>query len=405
MSLINRNVPLHSTEFQWWNPTRIVFGNGKVNDLPSDLDLDYRFEGKHKAIVITDAGVKQAGVLDYLLDAFKGSGHEAVAVVDNVLPESDKQQVYEIAKIASDAKPDYWIALGGGSVIDVTKMAAVIESEGGEVDDYAGFYMVQKETKPIICIPTTSGTGSEVTWGAVIMDREKHQKIICGDYKFIPRVAVLDPECTRTLPPHIVAGTALDAMTHCIGRLVSDQRQDVSGAISLRAIEMIADNIEAAYHDNANDLEARSKLLIAANMGGIAFQTALPGADHGIGHTAGALHHIHHGVAVAIANLYVMEYNMKAVPHIYASVARALGVKDDGASDEVMGRRAIESLRELYAKVGVKTTYKDYGFPTDEAMIDRLIEQSMEDGTMVFNPVSVSRTPEFERLVKNCVGV
>jgi alcohol dehydrogenase class IV len=396
---------LHSTEFQWWNPTRIVFGNGKVNDLPSDLDLDWMFTGKNKAIIVTDAGVKQAGVLDYLLDALKGSAHEVVAIVDNVLPESDKQQVYEIAKIASDVKPDYWIALGGGSVIDVTKMAAVIESEGGQVEDYEGFYMVQKETKPIICIPTTAGTGSEVTWGAVIMDRENHKKIICGDYKFIPRVAVLDPECTRTLPAHVVAGTALDALTHCIGSFVSDQRQDVSGAISLRAIEMIADNLEAAYHDNANDLEARSKLLIAANMGGIAFQTALPGADHGIGHTAGALHHIHHGVAVAIANLYVMEYNMKAVPHLYASVARALGVKDDGASDEVMGRRAIEALKELYTKVGVKHTFKDYGFPTDEAMINQLIEQSMEDGTMVFNPVSISRTPEFERLVKNCVGV
>ncbi len=405
MGLINRNVPVHSAEFQWWNPTRIVFGNGKVNDLPSDLDLDWKFEGKDRVMVITDAGVKSAGILDYLLNALKGSSREVVAVFDSVLPESDKEQVYEIAKLASEAKIDFWIALGGGSVIDVTKMAAVIESEGGQVEDYEGFYMVQKETKPIICIPTTCGTGSEVTWGAVIMDRPKKKKIICGDYKFIPRVAVLDPECTRTLPAHIVAGTALDAMTHCIGSFVSDQRQDISGAISLRAIEMVADNIEAAYHDNSNELEARSKLLIAANMGGIAFQTALPGADHGIGHTAGALHHIHHGVAVAIANLYVMEYNMQAVPHHYASVARALGVKDDGASDEVMGRRAIEALRELYAKVGVKTTYKEYGFPTDDATIDQLTEQSMEDGTMVFNPVSVSRTPEFERLIKNCVGV
>lgn len=405
MSLINRNVPLHSTEFQWWNPTRIVFGNGKVKDLADDLDLDWKFDGMSKVFIVTDQGVKNAGVLDYLLDSLKGSSREVVGIFDQVAPESDKQQVYEIAALAKEAKADFWITLGGGSVIDVTKMAAVIESEGGEVEDYEGFYMVQNETKPIVCIPTTAGTGSEVTWGAVIMDREAHRKIICGDYKFIPRVAALDPECTRTLPASVVAGTALDALTHCIGSFVSDQRQDMSGALSLRAIEMIADNIEAAYHDNANNLEARSKLLIAANMGGIAFQTALPGADHGIGHTAGALHHIHHGVAVAIANLYVMEYNMKAVPHHYASVARALGVKDDGASDEEMGMRAIEALKALYTKVGVKHTFKDYGFPTDEAMIDQLIEQSMEDGTMVFNPVSISRTPEFERLVKNCVGV
>lgn len=405
MGLINRNVPLHSAEFQWWNPTRIVFGNGKVKDLPDDLDLDWTFDGKRTAMVVTDLGVKNAGVLDYLLDSLKGTSREVVAVFDKTLPESDRDQAYEIAQMARDAEPDFWIALGGGSVIDATKIAAVLESNGGDVEDYEGFYMVGKETKPIVCIPTTSGTGSEVTWGAVVMDRNTKRKIICGDYKFIPKVAVLDPECTRTLPPHIVAGTALDAMTHAIGSLVSDQRQDLSGAISLRVVEMVADNLEEAYHNNATNLDVRSKLLIAANMAGISFQTALPGADHGIGHTAGALHHIHHGVAVAIANLYVMEYNMKAVPHLYASVARALGVKDDGSSDEVMGMRAIEKLRELYTKVGVKLTYKEYGFPTDDAMIDQLIEQSMEDGTMVFNPVSISRTPEFERLVKSCVGV
>lgn len=405
MSLINRNVPLYSTEFQWWNPTRIVFGNGKVRDLSDDLDLDWTFEGKRKAMIVTDQGVKNAGVLDYVLESLQGSSREVVAVFDSTLPESDRDQVYQIAQIARDAQPDFWIALGGGSVIDATKIAAVLESEGGEVEDYEGFYMVQKETKPIICIPTTAGTGSEVTWGAVIMDKHTQRKIICGDYKFIPKVAVLDPECTRTLPPHVVVGTALDAMTHAIGSLVSDQRQDLSGAISLRVVEMVADNLEEAYHNNATNLDVRSKMLIAANMAGISFQTALPGADHGIGHTAGALHKIHHGIAVAIANLYVMEYNMKEVPNIYASVARALGVKDDGASDEVMGMRAIEKLKELYTKVGVKLTYKDYGFPTDDETVDRLIEQSMEDGTMVFNPTPISRTPEFERLVKNCIGV
>lgn len=405
MGLINRNAPLHSAEFQWWNPTRIVFGNGKVEDLSDDLDLDWTFDGKRTAMVVTDQGVKDAGVLDYLLDALKGSAREVVAVFDKTWPESDRDQAYEIARLARDARPDFWIALGGGSVMDSTKIAAVLESNGGEVEDYEGFYMVGQETKPIICIPTTAGTGSEVTWGAVIMDKRTQRKIICGDYKFIPRVAVLDPECTRTLPPHLVVGTALDALTHAIGSLASDQRQDLSGAISLRVIEMVADNLEEAYHNNATNLDVRSKLLIAANMAGIAFQTALPGADHGIGHTAGALHKIHHGIAVAIANLYVMEYNMPAIPHIYASVARALGVRDDGASDQVMGMRAIERLKELYGQVGVRLSYKEYGFPVEADVVDQLIERSMEDGTMVFNPVPISRTPEFERLVKNCVGV
>jgi len=140
-------------------------------------------------------------------------------------------------------------------------------------------------------------------------------------------------------------------------------------------------------------------------MAGIALQTVLPGADHGIGHTAGALHELQHGLAVGIANLYVMEFNMKAVPHVYASVARALGVKDDGLSDEALGMKGIERLKELYTRVGVKLTYKDYGFPTGEETIKKLIEESMDDPCMAFNPVGITRTPEFEQLVKNCIGV
>ena len=405
MSLINRNIPLKNMDFQWWNPTRIIFGNGKVRDLADDLDLDWTFDGINKVLVVTDQGVKDAGLLDYLLESLKGSSREVVGVFDNVLEEADREQVYEIAKLAEECQPDMWIALGGGSVMDACKAATVIEANGGDLEDYEGLYLIDEVSKPIICIPTTAGTGSEVTWGAVIMDRKKKHKIVIGDYKFIPKVAVLDPEMTKTLPAHLVAATGLDVLTHCIGGIVSEDRQDLSASIALRAIERVADNLEEAYHNNATNLDARSKMLIAACMGGIAFQTALPGADHGIGHTAGANYHIHHGIAVGIANLYVMEYNMKEVPHIYASVARALGVKDDGLSDEALGMKAIEKLRELYTRVGIKFTYKDYGYPTDDESIETLIEQSMDDPCMPFNPVGISRTPEFEKLIKNCIGV
>ena len=405
MGLINKNVPLATLDFQWWNPTRIIFGDGKVKDLPDDLDLDWNFDDLEKVFVITDQGVKDAGLLDYLLDSFKGSSREVVSVYDKVLPDADSEQVYEMAKIAEDIKPDFWLALGGGSVMDACKAAAMLETNGGELEDYAGLYLVDEESKPIVCVPTTAGTGSEVTWGAVIKDAANKQKIIIGDYKFIPKVAVLDPELTKTLPAHLVAATALDALTHAIGAIVSVDRQDLSSGLALRIIEMVADNLEEAYNNNSINFDVRAKMLIAANMAGIAFQTALPGADHGIGHTVGALHGLHHGLAVAIANLYVMEYNMKEVAHIYASVARALGVKDNGFSDEEMGMKAIEKLKELYTSVDVKLTFKDYGCPTDEKFIDKLIEQSMDDATMAFNPVGISRTPEFEKLVKNCVGV
>jgi alcohol dehydrogenase class IV len=405
MSLIHKNVPLACMDFQWWNPTRIIFGEGKVRDLSGDLDLDWHFDGLDRALVVTDLGVKKAGLLDYLLDSLKGGGKEIAAVFDNVVEEADKKQVYEIASLMKEAGADFWIALGGGSVMDACKAAAVIESNGGKLEDYEGMYLVNDLPKPIICIPTTAGTGSEVTWGAVIMDREQKKKLVLGDYKFAPKIAVLDPELTRTLPAHLVAATGLDALTHAIGGLVSVDRQDLSSAIALRTVEMIADNIEEAYHNNSTNLDVRSKMLIAATMAGISFQTALPGADHGIGHTAGALYPIHHGIAVGIANLYVMAHNIKAVPHIYASVARALGVSDTGLSDEALGMKGIEKLTDLYRRIDVKLTYKDYGYPADPAAVEELTEKSLDDPCMAFNPVPVGRSAAYDRLIRNCIGV
>ena len=182
MGLIHKNVPLATMDFQWWNPTRIIFGNGKVRDLADDLDLDWRFEGKDRVLVVTDPGVKKAGLLDYLLDALKGSSREVVGVFDQVLEVADSEQVREMAGLASEVSPDCWIALGGGSVMDACKAAAVLETNGGELTDYEGMYLVEQECKPIVCIPTTAGTGSEVTWGAVVMDRKEKRKMVIGDF-------------------------------------------------------------------------------------------------------------------------------------------------------------------------------------------------------------------------------
>ena len=230
MSLIHKNVALATMDFQWWNPTRIIFGEGKVRDLADDLDLDWNFDDKEKIFIVTDQGVKNAGLLDYLTDSLKGTSRQVVGIFDSVLEEADRDQVYEITRLAREAAPDIWIALGGGSVMDACKAAAVLESNEGDLEDFEGLYLVEEECKPIICIPTTAGTGSEVTWGAVIMDRAAKRKLVIGDYKFIPKVAVLDPELTKSLPPHLVVSTALDALTHSIGALVSVDRQDLSSS-------------------------------------------------------------------------------------------------------------------------------------------------------------------------------
>lgn len=405
MKGISRTFP--SRDFKWWNPTKILLGNGKVRELADELSLDVNFHGKTKCWVVTEAEVKNAGLLDYLLESLNVRSLNVVGVSDDPIGEAAWSRISEIVRLARKQKPDFWIALGGGSVMASCKAAAVLESNGGELNDYFGENLVEKETKPIICIPTTAGTGSEVSSQTLIMDgRTKKKRMwMMSDYRFIPKIAILDSELTRTLPAHLVAATGLHALFNAISALTSKYSQELSTPISLKAIEILVNNLVEAFQNNASNQDVRSKMLLAATMGGIVSQSIPPGVEQSIGNTAACLYGLHYGLAISIARLHVMEYNMKALAPIYATLARAIGVKDEGLSDESLGLKAIEKLRELYTKVDVKLTYKEYGTPIDHDSIENFIMQSLDEDQGRSNPTKIGRTPKFEKLVRNCIGV
>jgi len=394
-------------DFRLWTPTKILVGKGKVRDLGQELSLDRDFSGKSRCMVVTDLGVKQAGLLDYLLESLKASHQKVVAVSDSSLAEAGSERIDEMVRLAKEADPDFWIALGGGSAMACCKVAAVLESNGGNLEHYTGRNPIRKESKPVICIPTTAGTGSEASWRAFIIDgkkRERRVKII-SDHCLIPNLAILDSELTRTLPAHLVAITGLYSLCNALTALTSKQRQEMSTAMSLGAIEIIVNNLPEAFRNNSTNPEVREKMLTAAIMAGVALQAIPLGVEHVIGNAATSLSEMRHGLAVSIASLHVLENSMKALAPIHAKLARALGIRDDESSDMAMGKKAMERLKEFYTELGVGLTYKEYGYSVDDNSVEQLIARSLDADHTAPVPSEINRTPQFENLVRSCIGL
>jgi alcohol dehydrogenase class IV len=262
--------------------------------------------------------------------------------------------------------------------------------------------MVPGPCTPIVAIPTTCGTGSEVSAGAVVKDHDAKAKIILGSQYIFPRLAVLDPEMLASLPDHLVAYTGMDAMTHAIEAFVSTDHEPFSEALALRAVEMLYDNLPAATRDRT-DLDALSKVQLAAAMAGIAFTNAVLGATHAISHSIGAVYGLHHGLSNAVALPYVMEYNLETCPSRFAALARAMGVDLASRDDSEVARLAVERLRALNQELGIPESYSVLGVDGDEAAVAEIAEMAMNDPCIAFNP-RPSEYGDVEGLVRRCMA-
>jgi alcohol dehydrogenase class IV len=393
MGFITKNEILERTDFGFHMPTQVKFGLGKVAVLANELQLEDDLASRNNVLVVTDKGVAGAGLIDKVKAGFADSSFEIKAIFDEVPSDSDLVVVARAAKIVQEQDINLIIAVGGGSVMDTAKFASLVGTHGGEVRDYEGGFMVPGPCVPIIAIPTTVGTGSEVSVAAVVKDHEAKTKLTIVSPYLYPRMALLDPEMVATLPGKLVAYTGMDALTHAIEAYVSTDHQPLSDALALHAAEMIFDNIEAAVKE-PGVTDARAKMQLAALMAGIAFSNAPVGATHAIAHTVGGLYGLHHGLSNGVALPYVMEFNIESCPSRYASLARAFGVSDVGLSDMELAKLAIERVNRLKAAIGIPVRYRELNVPTDEDSIRKITEVALADICMVFNP----RKAEFDDL-------
>jgi alcohol dehydrogenase len=372
--------------YQFASTTRVIAGR----DLLGSTGFEFQKEGARRVFVVTDRVVRGTGLVERVEAGVMEGGLELAGVFDDVPQDSSTAVVERCAAAAKEAGADSFLAVGGGSVMDTAKVADAVFTHGGTAREQEGFFLMPREDEgmgrpldvaPLACVPTTAGTGSEVSMAAVIKDPEAQVKLEIADFPLFPRLAILDPEATRTLPPRVAAATGMDAVTHAIEGYVSTDWSPHQDARSLQALRMIRDNLERAV-ETPEDEDARGNMLIAANL---AITISL-GSVHAMSHPAGAQFGVPHGVANAIHLPHVIRFNAAGGDDIadrYRDVAEVLGSESGGAALEVADALATH-VSELVARLGLPTRLSEVGVP--EAGIPALVEGAMGDGTTLLNP-------------------
>ncbi len=367
--------------FEFYAPTKVMFGYNVVEDTGAEAEA----LGCSSALVITDRGVVDAGLVERVKKSIEGSSVELAGVYDAVPVNSEVAVCREIADIGRNAGIDCLVSVGGGSVIDTGKGANILLSVGGDLlEDWQGTHLVPEPLKNHIAIPTTAGTGAEVTLGAVIKHTPGGQKVSFNSKYLLPSVAMLDPSLTESMPRGLTAATGIDALTHAVESFSSLEHSPPADAFSYYCVQSIMENLPLAFEDGS-DLEARGHMLIAANLAGMALSTTLSiGACHAMAHAAGGLSPVPHGVANAIILPVVMEFNLEFCPDRYAALASAVGLDVSGLEELDAARKVIGAISEFIARFGLPKTLKEAG--ADPALAERMTEEAMGDGQMYGNP-------------------
>ena len=369
--------------FEFQLRPRVLYKAGLADDLsPEILGL-----GGTRALIVTDRGVLDAGLLDHVCAGVE-QGIPIAGIFSDVPANSSVTTVEQGTAYAQSVGADLIIAIGGGSPIDTAKCIRILLTHGGHLHDYQGYNVLQRPLTPMVAIPTTAGTGSEVTPFAVIRDEKAHLKATFTSPFLAPDLAVLDPSMLRTLPPQITAATGMDALTHAIEAFVSTQANPISDSLGLQAIDMISNNLRAATYIG-EDIEARGQMLVASCMSGMAFSSSMLGIVHAMSHAVGGVFDVHHGTANAILLPYGMRFNSRVVPNRFARIARAMGVNAGGRPEEDVIEDGITAVRALTSDCMLPTRLRDVGVPKDA--LPELAATALVDGAIFTNPRSATQ--------------
>jgi len=374
--------------FVFFMPTRVIFGPSSLQELP----LEASRLGVEKVLLVSDKVLAEK--TDVVEKAEKLLAKRLAAVFLDVPSDSSVEVVEKGYELAKAKGAQGVISVGGGSVIDTAKGIAILLSEGGHLRDYEGFQNLSKKAAPHIAVPTTAGTGSEVTYVAVIKDDERKRKILFGDYNILPESAILDPELTVTLPAHLTAATGMDALSHAIEAVTSLQSEPIADALALHAIRLLREAIPRCVQ-TPDDLSARGTQLVASCIAGAAFSNAQVGLCHAIAHTVGAQFGVHHGLANSIALPFVVMFNFDTAVEKYEMVARAFGM-----TGEVTGRSLAIALQDFSRSLGLPCAFKDLGVPKDA--LSSLADQTLADGAIVYNARTVTDPGEILPVWEGC---
>ncbi len=368
--------------FEFYNPVKIIAGFKALPNLSFELSL---MESK-KPLIITDKGVKKAGLLEKVLMSFADTSLTPI-IIDDTPSDSSVKVVNEIGKLYKRENCDSIVAVGGGSVIDTAKGVNIVVSLNIEsLKEVEGAEIINKKLRPLIVIPTTSGTGSEVTYVAVISDPENNVKLAFTSYYILPDVAIIDPEMTLTLPPELTATTSMDALTHAIEAYTSLQKNPISDSYSITSIKLINEYLIKTIK-NGKSKDNRFNLALASLLAGISFSNSMVGIIHSISHALGGISHLPHGLANTIILPYGMEFNFDKCLNLYSELSLFFNVFAPEKTREENAKAFISKIfylqKTLGELTGIPIKLSEAGVKKED--FDKIAEKAILDGSSVFN--------------------
>ena len=362
--------------YNFFVKSNITFGRGAAEKLPELL----KGYGLKKVMVVYDSGVKAAGIAEKIVAQVEKAGIEYL-IFDGVIPNPTNEIVEEAAQIAKEAKVEGFVAVGGGSSIDLAKAVNVLMTNPGSIGEYGGMNMVKNACLPLIAIPTTAGTSSEITNVSALIDTQKVIKYVVIDNNIVASDVIADPEFTRTMPVSVTAATGMDAITHAVESYISNMATPLTAYNSLKGLSILYENLPKAVADG-NDMDAREQMMLGCIITGFAFSNANLGFVHAIAHTLSAHFGLAHGMANACVLPYVMAYNAEACPEKMVDMAKAIGLTPSGDLEKDKFLLA-DALKELLVKLGIRTLSQQN---VPESAFDRLAEDVLKEPVLGFNP-------------------
>ncbi len=343
-------------------PTKIVFGRDSVDQIGEES----RQYGDRALLVTGRSAMRKAGIIDRVTELLRASGFKEIHIYDQVEHDPSTETVDRGTELAREGRDDVVIGIGGGSALDAAKAIACMVKNEGLVAEYQVGREIEKPGIPFIALPTTAGTGAEITKNAVLTNKAERLKQSVRSPFMIAKVAIVDPVLTVTMPPRVTAATGMDALTQAIEAYVTLASNPLTDTLALRSISLISHNLVQAFTDGS-DMEARESVALGSLMGGMAFANSSLGAVHGLAHPTGALFDVPHGVICALLLPYVMAYNLPVRTTKYAQIAEATGQNvAEAGSEEDAARMAVEAVKALISQLQLPQRLRDIGIYQDD---------------------------------------
>ena len=373
-------------------PSTVIVGGGASEDVGAQA----RKLSANRALLVTDGFMEQSGLVGRIGEFLDREGIDTTVFAD-VQPDPTDKNVLDGLEQFRETEADLVIGLGGGSPMDAAKVIAVLAKNDMPMSQYAGYHMIPHPGVPLIVIPTTAGTGSEVTKVAVITDTERDVKMMMLDVNLLPTVALVDYELSLTMPAALTAHVGIDTLVHAVEAYVSKKANPMTDPIALSCIRLVAEHLYMAFKEPQNR-EARGGMMLAACQGGMAFANSSVCLVHGMSRPIGALYHVPHGLSNAVLFPAVTEFSIQGAVKRYAAIARTMGFSGEGDSDEAAGAGLVRGLEELNEKLGIPSLGECVKMDRDA--FDERVEKMASDGLASGSPDNNPVVPDVKQIVE-----